>query len=147
MSDFGAKWRRGLRAAAGEAGGSGGDAPSGAGGPASGGPSAARDFLGQLQAMIDNLATQSAPVIREVGAKAAELAAIAAERAGPLAHRAANVTQDVGSRVAERSRDLAAELRRSAEAEPGDAVPGSGGSPPEPEPATGPGDAAADLPR
>ena len=41
----------------------------------------------QLQAMIEKLATQAAPVVREVGAKAAELAALAGEKAGPVARR------------------------------------------------------------
>jgi hypothetical protein len=76
-------------------------------------PAMAAKWLADLQAIVDNLATQSAPVIREVGAKAAEVAAIAAERAGPLAQRAADVTQDVGARLATRSRDLAADLRRA----------------------------------
>src|SRR5207247_5347578 len=79
----------------------------------------AQAWLGQLQAIIDNLATQSAPVVREVGAKAAELAAIAADRAGPLAQRAADATQQVSVRVAERSRGLAADLRRGPEGGPG----------------------------
>ena len=39
----------------------------------------AREWLTQLQAMIENLATQAAPVVREVGAKAAELAEMAGE--------------------------------------------------------------------
>src|SRR5580765_3533228 len=45
----------------------------------------AQAWLTQLQTIIDNLATQSAPVIREVGAKAAELAAVAADKTGPFA--------------------------------------------------------------
>lgn len=81
----------------------------------------AQAWLAQLQAILDNLATQSAPVIREVGAKAAEIAAIAAERAGPLAQRAADATAQASVRVAERSRTLAAELRRQADS-------GAGGS-------------------
>jgi hypothetical protein len=85
----------------------------------------ASKWLAELQAIIDNLATQSAPVVREVGAKAAEVAAIAAERAGPLAQRAADVTQDVGARLATRSRDLAAELRRAAASEAPASGPGS----------------------
>jgi hypothetical protein len=72
----------------------------------------ATEWLGQLQRMIDDLATQASPTVRQVGAKAAELAAAAAERAGPLAQRAAEVTGDVGQRLAERSRSLAEELRR-----------------------------------
>ena len=79
----------------------------------------AQAWLAQLQAIIDNLATQSAPVVREVGAKAAEIAALAAERAGPLAQRAADATAQVGIRVAERSRVLAADLRRGPEGAPG----------------------------
>jgi hypothetical protein len=75
----------------------------------------AQAWLTQLQSILDNLATQSAPVIREVGAKAAEIAAIAAERAGPLAQRAADATAQASVRVAERSRTLAAEWRRQAE--------------------------------
>jgi len=89
------------------------------GGRASG-SGGAQTWLAQLQAIIDNLATQSAPVVREVGAKAALIAALAAERAGPLAIRAADATAHASVRVAERSRNLAAELRRGGgEAEPG----------------------------
>jgi hypothetical protein len=71
-----------------------------------------REWVVQLQSMIEQLATQAAPIIREVGAKAAELAALAGEKAGPAAHRAAVFTQEAGIKLAERSRDLAAELRR-----------------------------------
>lgn len=79
---------------------------------------AGREMLIQLQQMIDTIALQAAPVVREVGAKAAELAAIAGEKAGPLAYRAAGVTQQLGQRVAARSKTMAADLRRSAEDEP-----------------------------
>jgi hypothetical protein len=79
---------------------------------------AGREMLVQLQQMIDTMATQAGPVMREVAAKAAELAAIAGEKAGPLAHRAAGVTESVGQRVAARSKDFAADLRRP---KPGDA--------------------------
>ena len=51
-----------------------------------------------------------------IAAKAAELAAVAAENAGPVAHKAANVTGSVGDKLAARSKDLAADLRRAAEA-------------------------------
>jgi hypothetical protein len=71
----------------------------------------AREWLAQLEAMIQEIATQAAPVARQVGAKAAELAAIAAVKAGPLAHKAADVTTDVGQRFAERAQSVAAELR------------------------------------
>jgi len=71
----------------------------------------AREWLTQLEAMIQDITTQAAPVARQVGAKAAELAAIAAVKAGPIAHRAAEVTTDVGQRFAERAQSVAAELR------------------------------------
>jgi hypothetical protein len=75
----------------------------------------AREWINQLQAMIEQLAEQAAPVVREVGAKAAELAAIAGEKAGPYAQKAAEFTAGAGLKLAEKSRDLAAELRRDAE--------------------------------
>ncbi len=71
-----------------------------------------RDMLAQLQAMIDAVAVQAGPVLREVAAKAAELAAVAGEHAGPLAYKAAEKTQSVGRRVAERGKEVAADLRR-----------------------------------
>jgi hypothetical protein len=78
---------------------------------------AGREMLVQLQQMIDTLATQAGPVMREVAAKSAELAAIAAEKAGPLAYKAAGVTQTVSERVAARSKEMAADLRRGPGAE------------------------------
>ena len=77
---------------------------------------AGREMLVQLQQMIDTLATQAGPVMREVAAKAAELAAVAGTKAGPLAHKAAGMTEAVGQRVAARSKDFAADLRRPSEA-------------------------------
>lgn len=71
-----------------------------------------REMLVQLQQMIDTVATQAAPVMREVAAKAAELAAVAGEKAGPVAYRAAGVAQNVGERVAARSKEYADQLRR-----------------------------------
>jgi len=95
----------------------GADAADGAGEDAARPRAAAgREMLVQLQQMIDTLATQAGPVMREVAAKAAELAAVAGTKAGPLAHRAAGVTEAVGQRVAARSKDFAAELRRPPEA-------------------------------
>jgi len=74
-----------------------------------------REWLSQLEAMIQDIATQAAPVARQVAAKAAELTAVAAVKAGPFAQRAAEVTTDAGQKLAERAQSLAAELR----AEPG----------------------------
>ena len=114
---------------AGQAGQPGtGDQP-GAGEPAGGGSprreqvEKARElgerWLGQLQVMIEEAGKTAGPVLRDVAAKAAELAAVAAENAGPVAHRAANVTEHVGDRLAARSKELAADLRRAAEASRG----------------------------
>jgi hypothetical protein len=72
----------------------------------------AREWLSQLQTMIENLATQAAPVVKEVSAKAAELAAIAGDKAGPVARKAAEFTGQAGEKIAEKSRDFAADLRR-----------------------------------
>src|SRR5215210_4954732 len=72
----------------------------------------AERMVAQLQSMIDSIATQAAPVVRQVGAKAAEPAAAAADRAGPIAHKAADATADASVKIAERSRTFAADLRR-----------------------------------
>lgn len=97
-------------------------------------PSGGHEWLSQLQSMIENITEQAGPVLRQVSAKAAELAAVAGEKAGPVAARAAELTAEAGNRIAERSRDLAQELRRDqaaraagaaseASGESGDAVP------------------------
>ena len=86
------------------------DAP-GEGTETGAGGARAREWLNQLEAMIQDIATQAAPVARQVGAKAAELAAVAAVKAGPIAHKAADVTTDYGQRFAERAQSVAAELR------------------------------------
>jgi hypothetical protein len=85
-------------------------------------PRAGREMLVQLQQMIDTIATQAGPVMREVAAKAAELAAVAGEKAGPLAHRAAGMTESVGQRVAARSKEVAADLRRPRDAAGSDSM-------------------------
>ena len=90
------------------------DAPAGepAGEPASStGGARTNEWIAQLDAMIREVATAAAPVARQVGAKAAELVAIAATKAGPIAQKAANSTVDYGQRVAERANAVAAELR------------------------------------
>jgi len=99
----------------------------------------ARDWVAQLQGMIDSVAEQAGPVLREVAAKAAELAAAAAENAGPALHRAANVTAEVGQKVAARSKEYAAELRRQQAEQDGSFQAGTGnGNPEEPgEPPAG----------
>jgi hypothetical protein len=74
----------------------------------------AREWMGQLESMIRGIATQAAPVAKEIGAKAAELAAVAAVKAGPAAQRAAELTSEYGSKFAERAQAVAADLRSSA---------------------------------
>jgi hypothetical protein len=86
--------------------------------------------LAQLQSIIEDLARQSEPTVREIAAKAAELAAVAGRKAGPLAQRAAEVTGSVGEKVANRGTEMAADLRRGRT--------GPEGS----EPLSGPADAA-----
>ena len=73
---------------------------------------AGREWLTQLQSMIENITEQAGPALREISAKAAELAAVAGEKAGPAAARAAEITAGAGTKLAEKSRDLAAEIRR-----------------------------------
>jgi hypothetical protein len=77
---------------------------------------AGREMLIQLQQMIDTVSYQAGPVMRDVAAKAAELAAIAGAKAGPLAYKAAEVTDQLGQKVAARSRSVADDLRRAREA-------------------------------
>jgi hypothetical protein len=77
---------------------------------------AAEKMVGQLQVMIEAAGKTAGPILRDVAAKAAELTAVAAENAGPAAHKAAQVTEHVGDRLAVRSRELAADLHQAAEA-------------------------------
>lgn len=88
---------------------------------------AGREMLIQLQQMIDTVALQAGPIMRDVAAKAAELAAVAGEKAGPVAHKAAAVTEQVGQRVAARSKDIAADLRRPRDG--GEAADAAGAEP------------------
>ena len=114
------------------------EAGNGGTGSSKAGGATGREWLAQLQTMIENAATQAAPVMREVAAKAAELAAVAGEKAGPVAARAAELTAEAGHKIAERSRDLATELRRD-QAERGEAPEPEVTPPAAPtDPATGP---------
>lgn len=97
-------------------------------------------WMDQLQSMIDDVTSAAGPALRELAAKAAELAAKAGDAAGPFAHRAASVTSDVGQRVAARGREMATDLRRAAEGgteEVADAVE-TGPDAVMPDPTTGP---------
>ena len=78
----------------------------------------AREWLTQLETMIQQVSTAATPVARQVSAKAAELAALAAVKAGPAAQKAANLTSEYGQRFADRAQTVAADLRH-ADAEAG----------------------------
>jgi hypothetical protein len=66
----------------------------------------------QLDSIIENLASYATPVLREIAARAAELAAKAGDAAGPMAQKAADKTQEVGGRLATKGREVASDLRR-----------------------------------
>ncbi len=85
-----------------------------------------REWLAQLQSMIENITEQAGPVLREVSAKAAELAAVAGDKAGPVAARAAELTAEAGSKLAEKSRDFAADIRRDQAAKGAATEPNAG---------------------
>jgi hypothetical protein len=68
-------------------------------------------MVAQLQSMIEQVATVSTPALKEVAVKAADLAAEAARRAGPLAHTLADGTDTFGRWFAERAAAFAAEMR------------------------------------
>jgi hypothetical protein len=68
----------------------------------------------QLDSMIENVANYAKPVLREIAARAAELAAKAGDAAGPMAHKAADKTEVIAGRVAVRGREVASELRQGA---------------------------------
>lgn len=70
----------------------------------------------QLDSIIENLAGYALPVLREIAARAAELAAKAGEAAGPMAHKAAEKTEEVGGRLATKGREVASDIRRDASA-------------------------------
>ena len=98
--------------------------------PDAGASSRAREWLAQLEAMIQNVAREAAPVARDVGAKAAELAAVAAVKAGPIAQKAAEATVEYGQRFAEKAQTVAADWRSENAAAKATAEPGATGEPP-----------------
>ncbi len=76
------------------------------------GPSASEPAVRQLDAILANLANYATPVLREIAARAADLAAKAGEAAGPMAQGLADKTEAAGGRLSTRSRELATDLRR-----------------------------------
>ena len=69
--------------------------------------------LESLRDAIDDLAERASPTVREYSARAAELAAIAADRAAPFAKTAGEATADASGKLAAKSRIWAADLRAS----------------------------------
>lgn len=98
---------------------------------------AGRDLAGTISAIAEEiservtvLVDKATPVVRDAAARASDLVAKAGEAAGPVAHRAAGATADLGEKVAAKSRDWASDLRRSNQAasEPAESPPGEGAS-------------------
>lgn len=70
-------------------------------------------ILDSVRDVVDDLAERAAPTVRELSARAAELTAIAADKAAPFAKRAGEVTADASGKLATKSREWASELRAS----------------------------------
>jgi hypothetical protein len=73
---------------------------------------ASNPVLRQLDAINEDLASYPVPDLRDIAAKAADLAAKADEAAGPMAQRTADEPASVGERMATKSHDVASDLRR-----------------------------------
>jgi len=84
--------------------------------------SAANGLLAQLQHLIASVA--SAPITREFAAKAAELAALAAEKTGPAARSLASKTEELSQSMADRANTFASSMRTEEPTDPAD--PGQG---------------------
>ena len=117
-----------------------------------GGPSgAAPSLIDSVRDVMDDLAERAGPSVREFSARAAELAAIAADRAAPLAKRAGEVTADASGKLATMSRSFAADLRASATAghaastTAGEAAPAATAEPEPVAPPSEPARSAADA--
>ena len=95
----------------------------------SAGATTAASILESVRDVVDDLAERAAPTVRELSARAAELTAIAADKAAPFAKRAGEVTADASGKLAEKSREWASELRSVATAER-ESEPGTGGPAP-----------------
>ena len=80
------------------------------------GAATSTSILESVRDVVDDLAERAGPTVRELSARAAELTAIAADRAAPLAKRVGEVTADASGKLATKSREWASELRASVEA-------------------------------
>lgn len=77
------------------------------------GAATAANILESVREVVDELAERAGPTVRELSARAAELTAIAADKAAPIAKRAGEVTADASGKLATKSREWASELRAS----------------------------------
>jgi hypothetical protein len=77
------------------------------------GAATATSILESVRDAVDDLAERAGPTVRELSARAAELTAIAADKAAPFAKRAGEVTADASGKLASKSREWASELRAS----------------------------------
>ena len=77
------------------------------------GGATAASILDSVRDAVDELAERAGPTVRELSARAAELTAIAADRAAPFAKKAGEVTADASGKLASKSREWASELRTS----------------------------------
>lgn len=77
------------------------------------GASTAASILDSVRDVVDELAERARPTVRELSARAAELTAIAADKAAPFAKRAGEVTADASGKLAAKSREWASDLRSS----------------------------------
>lgn len=71
----------------------------------------ASEVLDQIKVAVDDIVEKATPTVRDLSAKAAELVAVAADRAAPLAQKAGEVTADASSKLANKSREFAADVR------------------------------------
>ncbi len=116
---------------------------SGSTGPAAAGATA---LLESLREAVDDLAERATPTVRAFSARAAELAASAADKAAPLVRRAGEATSDASGKLAEKSRSWASDLRASMGSSDAPAAGTTGGAPTDvpPPPAHDAGDTPTD---
>jgi hypothetical protein len=73
----------------------------------------ASDVIEQIRVAVEEFAEKATPVVRQFSVKAADAVAVAADKAGPLAHKAGDAAADASGKLAEKSRAWAAGTRAS----------------------------------
>ena len=87
-----------------------------------------QSILGSLRDAFDDLAERATPTVREVGARTAEITALAAHKAAPMVRKAGDVASDASEKLAVKSRDWAAEVRASIPGDSAEAATGAASS-------------------